>query len=236
VFFFCGFCLIHIDFEGIEFEKFSMFSKTLKDLIKHFFTMFRILLGKFRAKKLLDGRKLCLNLGAGAFSAGSKNGWVAVDLAKGADLCCDLRQGLPFPDSSVSQIYSSHFLEHLTYPEVCFVLSECHRVLVFGGTLSVCVPNARLYAQAYLNNSDNLGKEDVLGLVGYPQGFNNTTRIDYLNYVAYLGNQHRYMFDEENLLFLLRGAGFFSPCLRDFDPAMDNPNRRLQSLCVLARK
>jgi len=29
--------------------------------------------------------------------------------------------------------------------------------------------------------------------------WNDTTKIDYVNYTAYMDNDHRYMFDEENL-------------------------------------
>ena len=52
-----------------------------------------------------------LNLGSGP-EQGS-NGWTNINLGGGADLAIDLTPGIPLKDNSVSQIYTSHFLEQL---------------------------------------------------------------------------------------------------------------------------
>src|SRR5256885_15595045 len=58
-----------------------------------------------------------LNLGSG-LRPRHVDGWVNVDVNSDADLQLDLREPLPFPDESVSEIYTEHFLEHLSYPNL----------------------------------------------------------------------------------------------------------------------
>lgn len=47
----------------------------------------------------------------------------------------------PWKDGEVDEIHSSHFLEHLTAPERCAFLNECHRVLKLGGTMTMVTPH-----------------------------------------------------------------------------------------------
>jgi predicted SAM-dependent methyltransferase len=182
------------------------------------------------ARRLARGGKaLKLELGAGAKRG--TNGWLTLDLSAGCDLCWDLRNGLPFPDEVIQAVYSSHFLEHLSFKECQELLKECLRVLVPGGSFSVCVPNARLFLEAYVRG-------EVLQdpFLGYKPAHNRTTRIDYANYVAYMDGAHKYMFDEENLLFVLSLAGFERARLRSFDATVDSSTRAYQSICAEANK
>lgn len=56
------------------------------------------------------------------------------------DILCDLNSDpLPFPDSSVREVRSSHFLEHSLLDHV---IDESHRVLVPGGIKHFAVPYA----------------------------------------------------------------------------------------------
>jgi predicted SAM-dependent methyltransferase len=54
---------------------------------------------------------------------------------------------LPFESHSVSYVYSSHMLEHLTRDRALVVLQECHRILARGGILRIAVPDLRLQIQ-----------------------------------------------------------------------------------------
>jgi hypothetical protein len=47
---------------------------------------------------------------------------------------------------------------------------------------------------------------------------------------------HKYMFDEENMLFLLKMVGFKNPRIRDYDPSIDKLHRRDESLFAIAEK
>ncbi|MGA8088997.1 MAG: methyltransferase domain-containing protein [Terracidiphilus sp.] len=172
--------------------------------------------------KNLDPIKL--ELGSG--SKRGVDGWTTLDRALGCDVYCDLAKGIPFPDRCVTAIYSSHVFEHLTYKEAQTLLDECLRVLVPGGHFSICVPNARLYLNAYSNNIEITDKR----FFEYRPAYNFTTRMDYVNYVAYMDGQHKYMFDEENLVYILRQKGFKDARLRSFDKSLDREARDHESI------
>jgi predicted SAM-dependent methyltransferase len=182
------------------------------------------------ARLLSDRVDLRIELGAGDRSGA--DGWITIDMTNHCDIFWDLRRGIPFPTDSLSKIYSSHFLEHLLFREAQRFLDECRRALMPNGSFSICVPNARLYIDAYVN-----GKSlDPAHFLAYEPARNRTTRIDYLNYIAYMGGEHRYMFDEENLLFILKDRGFRNVRLRAFDPTIDMQERDFQSIYAEAEK
>jgi predicted SAM-dependent methyltransferase len=190
-------------------------------------------------RSVARGEKLQIEVAGGARKG--ENGWLILDMLRGCDLYWDFRRRLPFPDDSVDKIYSSHFLEHLTFAQGQQHLRECHRVLVPGGTLSVCVPSARPYLEAYCSGSPL----DYKTWIQYEPAWNDTTPIDVVNYVAYMDEvdfivlkhaAHQYMFDEENLLEVLEKAGFENVRTREFDPALDFEWRDYESIYALAEK
>jgi predicted SAM-dependent methyltransferase len=164
---------------------------------------------------------LPIKLEFGSYERRGIVGWTYVDKNHNCDLILDVTQPLPFPDKTVHNIYSSHLLEHFTYKEVMAVLAECKRILVSGGSFSVAVPNARLYLESY----SNPGKTNIESLCRSKQGLNGHTRIDYVNYMAYMDGYHKYMYDEENLVEILNTAGFKNASLRDFDETIDEKSR-----------
>ena len=191
----------------------------------------RALRAKRRARAALrSGRAIWLEVGAGPRTG--VNGWLTIDVNPRCDIPWDLRNGIPFPDATVSEIYSSHFLEHLTYGETQTFLDECLRVLRPGATFSVCVPNARLYLEAYLGVRDL----DPKVFLRHAPAFNNSTKIDVVNYTAYMGGEHKYMWDEENLLHVLKTKGFSDVKLREFDPALDLQVRDYESIYAIATR
>ena len=56
-----------------------------------------------------------------------------------ADVICDLREGIPYPDSSVGVVRAYDALEHL--PDAVQIMNEIYRVLVPGGWLLASVPS-----------------------------------------------------------------------------------------------
>ncbi len=178
-------------------------------------------------KELLEkDNNICLEIGAEK----KRSGWHTLDRNPYCDICWDLMKGLPFPDNSVQKIYSSHVLEHFSYPDLVKLLGECLRVLVPNGVFFVCVPNAKIYISAYVNN------EDLDSTQFYESAFHGNSRIDYINYTAYMGGHHKYMFDEENLPSILKKVGFTSSGLRDFDVELDLAERRFESIYAIAKK
>jgi predicted SAM-dependent methyltransferase len=199
--------------------------KPVLNLAKGIRNIGRLRASRLHVRQLLKSADpIRLELGSGSKKGAS--GWTTLDLAPGCDLYCDLAKGIPFPDQSVSGIYSSHVFEHLTYREAQTLLDECLRVLISGGKFSICVPNARLYLNAYVNNVEISDPR----FFEYRPAYNCTTRLDYVNYVAYMDGQHKYMFDEENLVCVLRQKGFNHVRLRDFDKSLDREARDHESL------
>lgn len=196
--------------------------------IRGIYSYFKHQESKMRIRYLIkEKQEIWLNVGSGDKG---KNGWITVDITNNCDIFWDLSQGLPFPNESISKIYSSHFLEHLSFKEGQRFLGECLRVLVPSGTFSICVPNARLYIEAYLKSYplDHFCK--------YRPAYNNTTKIDYVNYMAYMDGHHKYMFDENNLLFILKSLGFRNVRLREFNPELDLKQRDYESIYGEAEK
>jgi len=179
---------------------------------------------------LKEREKIYLEIGAG--NKKGENGWITLDLAPDCDIYWDLNKGLPFSDESVSKIYSSHVFEHFTFKEGQRLLDECLRVLVKDGIFSICVPNAKIYIEAYLI-SDCLYENQFFG---YKPAYNNTSRIDYVNYTAYMDGHHKYMFDQQNLIVMLENKGFSNVRLRNFDPNLDLKERDFESIYAEAQK
>ena len=171
-----------------------------------------------------------LELGAGVNRG--LPGWTYIDANDQCDFVLDLSQPLPFPDNFVDIIYSSHLLEHFKYTDLISFLTECVRILKPGGQFSAAVPNAGIYLNAY-HDPDNF-KPDIF--CSYKPAYRYNAKIDYVNYMAYMDGHHQYMFDEENIIVILRKAGFKHAMLRDFDKTLDLEIRNHQSIYVKAEK
>jgi predicted SAM-dependent methyltransferase len=215
------------------------FSNFLKQLLpgfvlsflKQILNRFKEIRSKIYIQRLLkDTEEICLEIGSG--EKRGQGQWITLDVTKGCDLYWDLTRGIPFPDESLTKIYSSHLFEHLSFKEGQLLLAECIRTLKQDGLFSICVPDARLYIEAYM------GKEDLdsTQFFRHKSAYNNLSRIDYLNYVAYMDGEHKHMFDEENMLAILKAQNFKDVHLRDFDPMLDTPDRDFESIYAEARK
>ena len=170
-----------------------------------------------------------LDLGSGPKRGGS--GWITVDVC-GSDVIHDLRNGIPYAAGSVDKIYSSHMLEHIPYPDLLIFLGECYRALKKGGELSVCVPNAGYYIRAYAEGQYFREVNKGYG----PAIVDTGSLLDQVNYIAYMNQLHKYMFDEENLVNTLKRVPFSSVGLRGFDESLDLDSRDFESIYAVAIK
>ena len=88
------------------------------------------------AERDADKRGLLkVDIGGGLFP---KEGYMTID-QEGADITCDLNDGIPLPDNSVGVINASHVIEHLRDP--IKTMREIHRVLAHGGWAFIEVPS-----------------------------------------------------------------------------------------------
>jgi O-antigen biosynthesis protein len=82
-----------------------------------------------------DRGLLKVDIGGGLYP---RSGYVTID-QEGADITCDLNDGIPLPDNSVGVLNASHVLEHLRDPVKS--MREIHRVLAHGGWAMIEVPS-----------------------------------------------------------------------------------------------
>ncbi len=88
---------------------------------------------------LANGQPVVLDLGCGRMKKPGRIGIDALDL-DGVDVVANIDEGLPFfPDQSVDEIHSTHFLEHVSNIED--VLCEMARVLKPTGKVHAYVPH-----------------------------------------------------------------------------------------------
>lgn len=172
-----------------------------------------------------------INLELGSWRRDGLDDWVFSDLGGGGDVQLDLVKPIPFPDSSVDRIYSSHLLEHFSFPHPMLdLLRECHRILKPGGEFSIAVPNARIFLDAYANPNGFEAKK----YCSHDVGLTYKNKIDYVNFIAYLGGEHKHLFDIDNLPSVLTEAGFQNARVRDFDPSLDLEERKHESIYAIA--
>lgn len=67
----------------------------------------------------------------------------------GIDYVQSVTERLPFPDESCELVYFCHGIEHLKDNEIAPFFQECYRVLRYGGTLRLAVPDFGIIAYAY---------------------------------------------------------------------------------------
>lgn len=104
------------------------------------------------------------------------------------------------------------------------------------------------FKDIYLYASDSGLKVDVIlrhismaitfeiQMIYQPARIDTGSLIDQVNYVAYMSDQHKYMFDEENLVNTLKKVEFSSVLLRSFDGSIDIKDREYGSIYAVAVK
>lgn len=177
---------------------------------------------------------LCVNLGCGYRPL---KGWINVDRARNPEvqLVWNLAEGLPFPDSTCSAIFSEHVIEHISKEDASRLLSECHRVLKPGGVLRLSTPDAERFLRSYAGDGEFLrhpGFDDPM-----------ETPLDRINQMMREYGQHLWVYDAESLILRLRKVGFSSASAQQYrvsiHPRMqdvDSPEREFESLYVEAIK
>jgi predicted SAM-dependent methyltransferase len=96
-------------------------------------------MNEYRNKVPMFQFPIKLDLGAGQYP---KEGFVRLDFdPNGTDIVWDITRGIPLPNNSVSELFTSHFLEHLIPTDFHYVLMEMWRVCQNGATVEIKVPH-----------------------------------------------------------------------------------------------
>jgi predicted SAM-dependent methyltransferase len=102
-----------------------------------------------------------IDLGCGAFK---KQGYLGFDNMEAAEyqgmteddrewiVVWDLNKGIPVTNNSITDIYMSHFIEHVRSP--VFLLYECYRVCVHGAHIEMYVPLHEMESAGHITEFD----------------------------------------------------------------------------------
>lgn len=84
-----------------------------------------------------DHKNVGLNLGGGAYP---KEGYLNLDILDlpEVDIVCDINNGIPMHDSSVTGVIAFHFFEHI--PNTVALMHELYRVCQHGAVIKIKVP------------------------------------------------------------------------------------------------
>lgn len=132
------------------------------------------------------------------------------------------RRGIPYESDSVAVVYASHLVEHLYRDEALSLVRDALRVLRPDGVCRVIVPDVAAIVRWYLEHrqqdprpaeaaSDVLN--DLLGL--RMRSGPERALLGFYRRWTDLG-QHKWMYDEEGPMALLREAGFTRPVARGY--------------------
>lgn len=112
------------------------------------------------------------------------------------DIWLDLRNGLPFPDSSIAFTYSSHFLEHLLPQDALNLLKEIRRTLTPTGRARIVVPSFEYALEIYSGKAHET----------WPRNF-QAPSAQAINYL-FCDGQHAYAYSMELLEECTKQAAF----------------------------
>jgi SAM-dependent methyltransferase len=150
----------------------------------------------------------------------------------------DVLRGLPFAESSVSYIYSSHLLQGVTYEDSLRLVKECFRVLRPIGLLRIAVPDLERAIKDYLDDRDDLASHKLMRRLS----LKGSAIRDLLRGGGY-HQYYRQMFDGRSLTHLFSEAGFQNPEVCGFRQsripeidAIEPEQRKNESLYVEASK
>ena len=71
---------------------------------------------------------------------------------------CDILKKLPFEENSISNIYSSHFIEHIPLDQIDFFLKNCFKILEHKGIIRIVTPDFYEIVSSYIKatNDNNI--------------------------------------------------------------------------------
>jgi len=99
-------------------------------------------------------------------------GYIGLDIRDvGQDIIWDVRDGLPFPDNSVDEIYTCHFLEHLAVDEDIEFFKEVFRVLKLGGLFRGYTPHADSFTAIYPGHKTMWNQYRVVAFLNSDVGY-----------------------------------------------------------------
>jgi len=194
----------------------------------------------FQISKLAVNPKQFLNIGCGP---NVLNDFINLDYMwlPRVDVVWDITKGIPFESNHFSGVYSEHCLEHLSYQQGKFVLTEIFRLLQPSGVFRLVVPDAGLYLQIYHQQMNGENESFPYGQTAHNIDEKRITSMMVVNSI-FRGHGHLYAYDYQTLKVLLESQGFTDIKKETFrhgrneNLLVDTESRSSESLYVEATK
>jgi len=178
-----------------------------------------------------DGKGKKINVGSGERKI---ENYLNVDVyeAPGIDVVSEM-DDLPYEDSTISEIYSEHALEHVPFKRAEKTLKEWFRVLQPGGKLILHMPDFELCCQSYLKapledshfmNTRAWFKYTIYGIQESQGGEPDDAQI------------HQCGFSKEEIKIVVEKAGFQVTSVENYGGPGQKPDYGTPSMTILAIK
>jgi len=97
---------------------------------------------------------------------GKIENFVGIDcLDFGQEIVWDVTKGIPLTDNSVSEIHTSHFLEHIENKDLQLMFDEFYRVCEDGALVTIIMPHADTIEAHYLCHYSMWSENKIEGIV-----------------------------------------------------------------------
>lgn len=154
-------------------------------------------------------RKLQLGSGTNVL-----DGWLNTDLVPASDavVYLDTTRRFPFADATFDYVFSEHHLEHITYEEGLFALSECYRILKPGGRIRLATPNLGTLLGLYTPQPDERQQRYMRFIAEhFLPGISDPQPVFVINN-AFRNWGHQFLYDRATLQQTLTHVGFLDIC------------------------
>ena len=99
-------------------------------------------------------------------------GYIGIDINDwGQEIIWDLTDGIPLPDETVEDIWTSHVLEHFTNKEAQEFIRDAQRVLIKGGTFTARLPHVKHPTAFYPDHESFWNEEKVQSIQRNEKGW-----------------------------------------------------------------
>lgn len=151
-------------------------------------------------------------------------GWINADIQPSSELIVFMERCLPFPDASLSRIYSEHVLEHVPYEVGLGFLKESLRVLEPGGVIRVAIPDLEDLVEGYARKD----WRTRFDWTQWPDYSFLKTRAHMIN-VGFRWWGHQHLYDREELERVFVEAGFTNIVFREHGSSPFDDLRNLET-------
>jgi predicted SAM-dependent methyltransferase len=120
----------------------------------------------------------------------------------------DAAKPFPFEEGTFDYIFSEHLIEHLTYNDGLFMLSECHRVLKPGGRIRIATPDLETLTGLHIPEKSDLQQRYIKCIIDTYLPEMCVYRDSFVINNAFRNWGHQFIYDQATLQSAVEEAGF----------------------------